>query len=98
MHKHVQSVIAAWKEFRRVRPDIAAELRAFVLSICDKMTAEDRRKQVEAMLASEKATKLREIVKQFADELKLRDDSDNELALWVRTICFFEVTERERSH
>lgn len=96
MRTYVRETAVRWAEFQRSHHEIAEELKHLVLGVCCEMNAEGRKKQIEAMLASTEFARLREIALQHDSSLHIREHSDRELALWVRTICFCHVMGKER--
>src|SRR3989344_4949750 len=91
MRAYVQDTARRWMQFPASHPLVAGELRELVLSVCGDMSNVSRKKQVEAMTASDQFKKLSKIALQHKELLGIRDDTERELALWVRTICFCSV-------
>ena len=95
MREYVKNVGSLWQQFQKTNPDEAKKLRDVLLGICADMSSANRKRQIEAMLASGNFTSLRAQALKFAGELGIREDSDAEFALWIRTVCFCDVMKAE---
>jgi hypothetical protein len=97
MRTYVRETAGRWKRFQRSHEAVAAELRGLVLGVCSDMSAQGRKKQVEAMLASAEFDRLRALAITHDAALGIREHTDRELALWVRTVCFCDVMKQEHA-
>lgn len=91
MRTYVRDTAERWKRFQHSHRAVADELRGLVLGVCSDMSATGRKKQVEAMIASTEFDRLRAVVLEHDTALGIREHTDRELALWVRTVCFCDV-------
>lgn len=97
MRGYVHETKRRWRDFQSVNPDLARTIEELVMQICECMTGAQRKKQVDAMLSSESFVKLRSIALSHDLDLGLRDHTDQEFALWIRTLCFFRSMERDHA-
>lgn len=97
MRTYVRETADRWKRFQQSHEVVAAELRGLVLGVCSDMSAGARKKQVEAMLASSEFTRLRALAIEHDAALGIREHTNRELALWIRTVCFCDVMKHERA-
>lgn len=96
--RYVRRVAVRWQVFRKDCPDIAATLGDLVLGVCGDMAADvDTAHTAAKMAASDGFARLRIIAMEYADELGIREETDTELALWIRTICFLRVMHQEHT-
>ena len=97
MRQYVKQTVGRWGEFQTSHPEVAGKLRDMILSVCGDMTSNgskaSRKKQIGAMLQSGQFQSLRELALEHAKELGIRENTDVELALWIRTICFCQLAE-----
>lgn len=96
MRKYVEDTTQRWRVFQAEYPQDAAEIKKLIFSVCTDMTSNGRKKQIEAMRTSDQFENLRGIAIRHSPALGIRDDTDRELALWIRTICFCDVMKQER--
>jgi len=96
MRKYVHETINRWERFQRNEAVTAAEIKNLILAICGNLASTQRKKEIASSLASSEAVRLREIAMRHAPELGIRENTDQELALWIRTVCFCEVMRQER--
>ncbi len=97
MRAYVQETARRWEEFQSSHQAVAAEIRGLVLGVCSAMTAGERKKQIEAMVASGQFNMLRDILIKYDSALGIREHADREFALWIRTICFCQLM-RQNQH
>src|SRR3989344_3056642 len=97
MRKYVENTARLWRTFQAGHPEEAEQLRGFVLGVSSNMSSSGRKKQIESMLASNEFRRLRALAVQHKSELGIREDTDAEFALWIRTICFCDITKSRHS-
>ncbi len=85
---YIRGTKVKWMKFKKENPEIGKELGDLIFGIGSEMSEE----QIGSMWVSDNFFRLKELSQQYAKRLGIRNDTDKELALWVRTICFFEIS------
>lgn len=98
--EYVTGTVLAWRKFQASNPVEATRIENLILGICGDMSAESvgRKQQIGAMKTSNEYTELRAFTRAHADDFGIRNDSDQEFALWIRTICFFKIQVSQRDN
>lgn len=97
MRDYVQETARRWSEFQSSHQEVSTEIKELMLGICTDMTSTGRKRQIEAMQASDEYNKLRTLVLRYGEALGIRENTDRELALWIRTVCFCDIMRAERA-
>ena len=98
LHEYMKATRSAWQAFQSSDPETADTIRGLVLATCGDMAGGTPQERIASMLDSEKYPELKDLVDKHYQVLGLRETTEREVALWIKVICFTEISAIHGSH